>query len=49
MKSARQPWHYDATKARPEWSKLMGMRRVLERQSQNETRRRDERRGARHG
>jgi hypothetical protein len=44
-----EPHHYDALEGRPDWSKELGRIRAMERQSENETRRRDERRGARHG
>lgn len=45
MKPARQPWHYDAVKGRPDWSKQLGQIRAIERQSQNELRRAAERAG----
>lgn len=49
MKRGKQPWHYDATAGRPDWSKALGQQRAMERQAQNEIRRAAERKGARHG
>lgn len=45
MKPARQPWHYNVYAGRPEWSKDLGRIRAMERQTENETRRRNERMG----
>lgn len=45
--SARQPWHYDALKGRPAWSKELGREHAQRRQIDNDLRRRAERMGAR--
>lgn len=47
MNPARQPWHYDATRGRPEWSKEMGRENAQRRQISNDLRKRAERAGAR--
>ena len=47
MKRGKQPWHYDATEGRPDWSKALGVQRAMERQAQNEIRRAAEHKGAR--
>jgi hypothetical protein len=49
MNAQPMPWHYDATEGRPDWSKIAGVQMAMERQAQNEIRRRNERKGARHG
>jgi hypothetical protein len=31
----RQPWHYDAIEGRPQWSKELARRNVMQRQLEN--------------
>ena len=47
MTAARQPWHYDALKGRPMWSKIMARESALRRQIENDLRKQSERMGAR--
>jgi len=35
-KSNRQPWHYDASRPRPQWSKRLGIVKAMERQAEND-------------
>lgn len=45
--TTRQPWHYDALRGRPGWSKAMGREHAQRRQIDNDLRKRAERMGAR--
>jgi hypothetical protein len=49
MNAARQPFHYDALKGRPAWSKAMAREAAQRRQIDNDLRKRADREGARRG
>lgn len=47
MKTDRKPWHYDAFKPRPQWSRDLGRYFAMKRQIDNDIRKLAERTGAR--